>query len=96
MITVKGKVQLKMGAPACSHILYGCYTQNNLLYKDTWYIMKHLFPFLTQLNVPKNYFASQRVLHALRGRPHFYCIAASNVILNLSAYFFIYCMVLGD
>ena len=35
MITVKGKVQLKMGAPACSHILYGCCTQNNFLDSDT-------------------------------------------------------------
>lgn len=29
---------LKEGAPACSHITYGCFTQNNYGYKDAEYL----------------------------------------------------------
>ncbi len=35
---ISGYVTVKKGAPARSHISYGCQMQNNLLYKDDEYL----------------------------------------------------------
>ena len=75
VFTYKNHIKLRYlkegGRLRSSHIKYGCFTQNNLLYKNTVQLKIYLYPFLTQAFVFFILFCvPAHPLDALRRRPH--------------------------
>ena len=83
-----------MGAPARSHMKYGCFTQNNFFNTQAELIRETSIILNTRHLYMENYFAfGNHISYGCTQAPPFYGNVTRDVLFNIIMHIFIYCLI---